>query len=53
VNKELSRWLAEELPQAILKVTDGVADQLMKELTDQAEKQLLPRLMTHLDNTSR
>ncbi len=48
VHQELARWLAEELPEAILKVTDGVADQLMKELTDQAERQLLPRLLAHL-----
>jgi hypothetical protein len=48
VHQELARWLAEELPGAILKVTDGVADQLMKELTGQAEKQLLPRLLAHL-----
>lgn len=50
IHKELARWLEEELPTAVLKVTDGVADQLMKELTDQAEKQLLPRLIAHLDN---
>jgi len=48
VHQELARWLAEELPDAILKVTDGVADQLMKELTDQAERQLLPRLLARL-----
>lgn len=48
LHKELSRWLEEELPAAVLKVTDGVADQLMRELTDQAEKQLLPRLISHL-----
>ena len=48
VHQELARWLAEELPGAILKVTDGVADQLMKELTGQAEKQLLPCLLAHL-----
>lgn len=48
VHQELARWLAEELPEAILKVTDGVADQLMKELTDQAERQLLPRLLSRL-----
>lgn len=48
IHQELARWLAEELPEAILKVTDGVADQLMKELTDQAERQLLPRLLARL-----
>nr|ALV86779.1 hypothetical protein [uncultured bacterium P11N2] len=53
IHKELARWLEEELPTAVLKVTDGVADQLMKELTYQAEKQLLPRLIAHLDNPAR
>jgi hypothetical protein len=48
VHQELARWLAEELPEAVLKVTDGVADQLVKELTCQAEKQLLPCLLAHL-----
>lgn len=48
VHKELTRWLEEELPAAVLKVTDGVADQLMREITHQAEKQLLPRLIAHL-----
>ncbi len=50
IRKELARWLEEELPEAVLKVTDGVADQLMRELTHQAEKQLLPRLIAHLGN---
>jgi hypothetical protein len=33
-------------------VTDGLADQLMGELTDQAEKNLLPRLIARLDGTA-
>jgi hypothetical protein len=49
---ELSRWLEQELPNAVLKVTDGLADQLMGELTDQAEKKLLPRLISRLDGTA-
>lgn len=49
---ELSRWLEQELPQAVLKVTDGLADQLMEELTHQAEKNLLPRLIARLDGTT-
>lgn len=49
LREELSRWLEQELPQAVLKVTDGLADQLMGELTDQAEKKLLPRLIARLD----
>lgn len=52
LREELSRWLEQELPQAVLKVTDGLADQLMGELTEQAEKKLLPRLIARLDGTA-
>jgi hypothetical protein len=52
LREELSRWLDQELPHAVLKVTDGLADQLMGELTDQAEKKLLPRLIARLDGTA-
>lgn len=51
LREELSRWLEQELPHAVLKVTDGLADQLMGELTDQAERNLLPRLIARLDGT--
>jgi hypothetical protein len=51
LREELSRWLEQELPHAVLKVTDGLADQLMGELTEQAEKKLLPRLIARLDGT--
>ena len=52
LREELSRSLDQELPQAVLKVTDGLADQLMGELTHQAEKKLLPRLIARLDGTA-
>ena len=52
LREELSRWLERELPHAVLKVTDGLADQLMGELTHQAEKKLLPRLIARLDGTA-
>ena len=52
LREELSLWLIQELPQAVLKVTDGLADQLMGELTHQAEKNLLPRLVARLDGTA-
>jgi hypothetical protein len=51
LREELSRWLEQELPHAVLKVTDGLADQLMGELTHQAEKHLLPRLIARLDGS--
>ena len=53
LRKELALWLESELPHAVLKVTDGLADQLMGELTHQAKKNLLPRLIARLDGTSR
>ncbi len=52
LREELSLWLEQELPNAVLKVTDGLADQLTGELTDQAEKNLLPRLIACLDGTA-
>lgn len=53
LREELARWLEQELPHAVLKVTDGLADQLMAELTHQAERNLLPRLIARLDGTGR
>lgn len=52
LREELARWLNEELPHAVLKVTDGLADQLMAELTHQAEQHLLPRLIARLDGSA-
>jgi len=52
LREELSLWLERELPDAVLKVTDGLADQLMGELTHQAEKNLLPRLVARLDGSA-
>jgi hypothetical protein len=52
LREELSRWLDQELPNAVLRVTDGLADQLIGELTHQAEKELLPRLIARLDGTA-
>ena len=49
LREELTLWLEQELPQAVLRVTDGIADQLVGELTHQAEKKLLPRLIARLD----
>jgi hypothetical protein len=53
LREELSLWLEQELPNAVLNVTDGLADQLMGELTEQAEKNLLPRLIARLDSAAR
>lgn len=53
VQKELASWLEQELPLAILKITDGVADQLLGELTRNAEQHLLPTLMAQLSDHQR
>jgi GTPase Era involved in 16S rRNA processing len=52
LREELSLWLEQELPNAVLTVTDGLADQLMGELTEQAEKNLLTRLIARLDGSA-
>ena len=52
LREELSLWLVQELPQAVLKVTDVLAYQLVGELSHQAEKNLLPRLIARLDGTA-
>lgn len=51
VRKEFSCWLDEELPGVVLKITDGLADQLVQQLTHQAESQLLPRLLACLESS--
>jgi hypothetical protein len=52
IHEEIRRWLDEELPDAVLKITDGLADQLVQKLTFQAENELLPRVLTRLENPS-
>lgn len=50
IQKELARWLDEDLPEAILKVTDGLADQLVQRISGQATGELLPRLLACIEN---
>lgn len=52
IHEEITRWLDEELPGAVLKITDGLADQLVQKLTFQAENELLPRVLARLENPS-
>lgn len=47
----LSEWLDAKMPEAVLKVLDGVADQLILKLTRDAEEDLLPRLTAALDKS--
>jgi hypothetical protein len=49
IQKELVQWLEQELPDAILNVTDRLADQLLGELTRKAETDLLARLLASLN----
>ena len=44
VDALLTEWLDTRLPDAVLKVLDGVADQLIQRITREAEEDLLPRL---------
>ncbi|PKO84238.1 MAG: hypothetical protein CVU17_03505 [Betaproteobacteria bacterium HGW-Betaproteobacteria-11] len=50
IQKELARWLDEDLPVVILKVTDGLADQLVQRITDQAASKLVPRLRACIED---
>lgn len=52
IHEEIMRWLDEELPGAVLKITDGLADQLVQKLTHQAENELLPRVLARLETPS-
>lgn len=53
IHEEITRWLDEELPGAVLKITDGLADQLVQKLTHQAERELLPRVLARLEYPSK
>lgn len=49
----LTEWLDAKMPEAVLKVLDGVADQLILKLTQDAEEDLLPRLVAALSKASK
>lgn len=49
LREELSRWLETELPDTVLKLTDGLGDRLMADLTENARTTLLPRLIARLE----
>lgn len=44
LSQELEEWLDMHLTEAVLKVLDGVADQLVARITQEARQDLLPRL---------
>lgn len=41
---ELEAWLDEELPRHVMRVLDGITDQMIGHLSQQARAELLPRL---------
>jgi len=45
---ELERWLDTELPQHVMRVLDGVTDQLIAQLSLKAKAELLPKLLNIL-----
>ena len=47
---ELETWLDEELPQHVMRVLDGVTDQLIIQLSLKARSELLPRLQSILES---
>jgi hypothetical protein len=48
---ELEAWLDEELPQHVMRVLDGITDQLIIQLSSKAKSELLPRLQSILEST--
>ena len=49
---ELDTWLDEELPQHVMRVLDGITDQLIIQLSLKARSDLLPRLQAALATTA-
>ncbi len=47
--EELAAWLDSELPQVIMRVLDGVTDQLVARIADESRAALLPRLQAALE----
>jgi len=50
---ELEAWLDEELPLHVMRVLDGITDQLIIQLSLKARSDLLPRLQSLLEATER
>jgi hypothetical protein len=49
LRRELALWLDEQLPQLVMRVLDGVTDQLVAQINTQARMTLLPKLQTALE----
>ncbi len=50
--EELAAWLDDALPQIILRVLDGVTDQLIEQVTAEARAILLPKLQMVIEDES-
>ena len=50
--EELTAWLDDELPQIVLRVLDGVTDQLIEQVTAEARAALLPKLQMVIEDQS-
>lgn len=51
VADELLAWLDTELPQVVMRVLDGVTDQIIAQVTEDARAALLPRIRDALEAT--
>jgi hypothetical protein len=49
---EMSAWLDQELPQVVMRVLDGLADQMIAQVTAEARAALLPRMQAALEEES-
>jgi uncharacterized FlaG/YvyC family protein len=49
LRRELATWLDEQLPQLVMRVLDGVTDQLVAQINTQARVSLLPKLQAVLE----
>lgn len=51
--RELEAWLDEQLPDAVLRVLDGLSDQLIAQVAARARLELLPKLKAALEERLR
>lgn len=49
LTRELEGWLDEQLPQIVMRLFDGITDQLVAQVSRQARSALLPRLQAALE----
>jgi hypothetical protein len=52
LTEEVATWLDDQLPQVVLRVVDGLTDQIIAQVTAEARETLLPRLQMALEEHS-